>query len=113
MSIITIPIHYTHELKIECPLFFRSILKDEHLAIFGDDNVVSTYEGPTFNTVEHGTVEVFKHRIERAYNNWDKITEEEFMEYYEHYLTTLSFKPQLVEVQAVHPGYEIIKNSIK
>ena len=109
---ITISVIYHHDIKITVPKFYKSILQDEYIAIMDDDNVVCTYEGPTFNNVEHGTTNAFKHRIERAYNNWTEITEQEFMDHYENYLQTLSLKPQLIE-KPEHPGNEIIKNSIK
>lgn len=109
---ITIKVTYHHDLKISVPKFYKSLLEDEYIGILDDDNIISTYVGPTYNNVEHATSEVAKYKIERALNTWNEITEQEFMDHYEGYLKTLTLKPTLVEVEE-HPGNEIIKNSIK
>ena len=113
---IKLTVKHETEINIELPIFYKRPTEgfkvDEYLGVLDDDHVINLYIGDSYESLNHATVENYKEKITEAVTKWNRITEFEFMEAYEHYVSHLSLKPILVD-KPQHPGYKAIENSIK
>lgn len=113
---IKLTVKHETEINIELPVFYKRptgpLSVKELLAVLDDDHIINLYIGDSYESLNHATVENYKEKITEAFTNWERITEFEFMEAYEHYVSHLSLKPILAD-KPLHPGYKAIENSIK
>jgi ferredoxin-NADP reductase len=85
----------TKDIEVPVPSFWKSNIGN-HTAIIDEQTAVHFYVGKDYTSVQHGTPEELKERIEIAHRIFDLCTETEFMEAYNKTLKSLSLQPELV-----------------
>lgn len=85
----------TSKVEVPVPSFWKNNIGN-HTAIIDEQTAAHFYVGKDYTSVQHGTPEELKERIEIAHRTHDLCTEQEFMEAYSKVLKSLSLQPELI-----------------
>jgi pilus assembly protein TadC len=94
---VTITTKETKEVEIPTPVFWRRTDGIELRAILSDNDYREIYNRPDFLFIKSGNPAISISLIQEAYNNWELISELEFMTAWDDAFEKLSLTTKLIE----------------
>ena len=82
--------------NIDLPVFFKAKNEQRYIGILNEDQVISFSQSKGLANYSNGDLWLFKSNIKEAINEWEPITEEQFLLIHQDFLNMQSLSPQLV-----------------
>lgn len=100
-------------INIQTPIFWKEQNKyggtsTDYLGVIDENNCIAFYNGGSYTSLIHCLAETKESAIIKAKNEWEQISEGEFMAAHKQLLQSLSLEPQLTNVDdlknVLNPG---------